>query len=59
MKRENAETAKKAIGILGNLLKAATKAKKSKTTDKPRAGGLAGVSSEPSKSDGCGACGSK
>ena len=59
MKRENAETAKKAIGILGNLLKAASKAKKSKSTDKPRASGLAGVSPQPAKSEGCGACGSK
>lgn len=59
MKREDADKLKKGIGILGNLLKAASKAKKSKSTDKPRAGGLAGVSPQPPKADGCGACGSK
>lgn len=59
MKRDNAETASKLLNIFGNLVKAAAKAKRSKTTDKPRAGGLAGVSPAPPKADGCGACGSK
>jgi hypothetical protein len=59
MNREKAETASKLINIFGNLVKAAAKAKKSKSTDKPQSGGLAGVSSQPAKSSGCGACGSK